>query len=177
MSLFELFFFFFRISSVTFGGGVAILGMVQLEEEKRKNIDQEKFTNMISLAASMPGSLAVSISWLMGKHHKGVIGGLVAVLGTILPPFLIVLFASPFILKYSDVPQVQGFFRGVLAATAAIITIVVFSNVKETLTSKLWNFVPYMLIIILIGLFQLHPLLAMALVFIFQLIKEKTVSE
>lgn len=175
MTLFELFFFFFRISSVTFGGGIIILGMVQLEEEKRKDIDPEEFADMINLAASMPGSLAVSISWLIGRHYKGAVGGFFAVLGTILPPFLMVLFLSPFVLKYSHVPQVQGFFRGVLAATGAIITVVVYKNVRKTLSSKCWNFVPFLLIIILIAGLQLHPLLAMALVFTLQLVKEKVI--
>ena len=70
MSLWELFVFFFRISAVTFGGGIVILGMVQLEQEKRGDIDPEVFADMVSLAASMPGPIAVSISWLMGRHYK-----------------------------------------------------------------------------------------------------------
>ena len=109
MSLLELFVFFFRISAVTFGGGIVILGMVQLEEEKRRDIDPEVFADMVSLAASMPGPIAVSISWLMGRHYRGLIGSFVAVAGAILPPFLIILFLSPFIIKYSDVPAVKGF--------------------------------------------------------------------
>ena len=176
MSLFELFFFFFRISTITFGGGIVILGMVQLEEKKRKNIDPEEFADMVSLAASMPGSISASISWLMGKHYRGIPGGIVAVLGAILPPFVMVLLICPFVLKYSEYPYVQGFFKGVLAGTGAIITVVVFNNVKKTLTSQLWNFIPYILIILLMAVFSLHPLLAMGIVMTLQFVRERMIS-
>lgn len=161
MSLRELFIFFFRISAVTFGGGLVILGMVQLEEEKRSDIPKEDFADMVSLAASMPGPIAVSIAWLMGRWYRGLAGSLVAVLGAILPPFLIILLLSPFILKYSDLPAVQGFFRGILAGTSAIIVLVVLDNVKSALFGKWWNLVPYLLIIGLIGGLHVHPLAAM----------------
>lgn len=173
MSLLELFVFFFRISAVTFGGGIVILGMVQLEEEKRRDIDPEVFADMVSLAASMPGPIAVSISWLMGRHYLGLIGSFVAVAGAILPPFLIILFLSPFIIKYSDVPAVKGFFRGVLAGTSAIIILVIIDNVKNALLGKWWNLIPYLLVISLIGVLNLHPLLVMAAVIAIQFIHKK----
>ena len=162
MSLWELFVFFFRISAVTFGGGIVILGMVQLEQEKRGDIDPEVFADMVSLAASMPGPIAVSISWLMGRHYKGLAGSLAAAGGAVLPPFLIILFLSPLIIKYSDVPAVMGFFRGVLAGTSAIILLVIIDNVKGALWGKWWNLVPYLLVISTIGVFHVHPFAAMA---------------
>ncbi|MEG1603251.1 MAG: chromate transporter [Cloacibacillus sp.] len=176
MSLTQLFFFFFRISAVTFGGGIVILGMVQLEEEKRGDIDPEVFADMVSLAASMPGPIAVSIAWLMGRHYKGLSGSLAAVAGAVLPPFLIILFLSPFIIKYSDLPAVRGFFHGVLAGTSAIIVLVIFDNVKSALLGKWWNLVPFLLVISLIGVLHIHPLFAMAGVIALQFAHERFVS-
>lgn len=173
MTLTELFLFFFRISAVTFGGGIVILGMVQLEQEKRGDIDPEEFADMVSLAASMPGPIAVSISWLLGRHYKGLAGSVTAVLGAILPPFMIVLLLSPIILKYSGVPAVQGFFRGVLAGTGAIISTVVFDNVKTTLSAGWWNLVPFALVVAMIGVFKIHPLIAMSLVIAVQILRER----
>ena len=177
MTLFELFFFFFRISIITFGGGLVILSMVQMEEEKRKNINPEEFADMVSLAAFMPGSITASISWLIGKHYRGILGGFVSVLGAILPPFLIVLLLSPFVLKYSECSYVQGFFRGVLTGTGAIIVVVVFNNVKNTLSSQWWNVVPYLLTIALIWKFSMHPLFAMAIVLSVQFAKDRMISK
>ena len=111
MNLLQLFFFFFRISAVTFGGGIAILGMVKLGLAERKDITELEFSDMLSLAASVPGPLAVSMAWLLGKHYRGIKGSIAAVAGAVIPPFLIVLFLSPIILRYSGTPQVQGFFK------------------------------------------------------------------
>jgi chromate transporter len=177
MSIFEIFIFFCRISAVTFGGGVVILGMVQLEAEKRGDIPADELADMVSLAASMPGPMAVSISWLFGRRYHGAVGGLAGVLGAILPPFLTVLILTPIILKYSKVPQVEGFFRGVLAGTSAIITVVVVKNVKNALSSGWWNLVPFAVIIAMIGIFKIHPLIAIMLVIVLQLLREKAVSK
>ena len=173
MSLSELFIFFFRISSVTFGGGIVILGMVQLEEEKRKDIDPEVFADMVSLAASMPGPIAVSIAWIMGRYYKGLAGSIVAVAGAVLPPFAVILCLSPLILKYSGLPAVQGFFHGILAGTSAIIALVIFDNVKSAVFGKWWILVPYLLIIALIGVLHLQPLCAFAAVIAVQYLREK----
>lgn len=176
MSLFELFIFFFRISAVTFGGGIVILGMVQLEEEKRKDIDPDEFADMISLAASMPGPIAVSISWLMGNHYKGFAGSVAAVLGAVLPPFLVILFLSPFILKYSDIPAVKGFFRGVLAGTSAIIAKVIFDHIKTTMSLKLCDVVPFVIVIIMMGVFSVHPLISMSAAVAVQILLKKAAA-
>lgn len=173
MSLWELFYFFFRISAVTFGGGIVILGMVKLEVEKRQDINRYELDDIVTLAASMPGPIAVSISWLYGRREHGLLGSIVAVAGAILPPFLIVLFLSPFILKYSAVPVVSGFFKGVLCGTCAIIVTVIVDNVRGTLSSNLWNIVPLAAIIAMIGVFEIHPLAAMVLAMALQVAKEK----
>ena len=126
MSLLELFLFFFKISAVTFGGGIVILGMVQLEEEKRRDIAPEVFADMVSLAASMPGPIAVSIAWLAG--------------------------------------------------TSAIIVLVIIDNVKNALLGKWWNLVPYLMVISLIGVFDLHPLLIMVVVIAMQFVHERVTA-
>ena len=175
MTLIELFLFFFKISSVTFGGGIVILGIVQLEVEKRGGIGEEKFADMVSLAASMPGPITVSISWLLGRHYHGLKGSLAAAAGSVLPPFIIVLLLSPLILKYSALPLVQGFFRGVLAGTGAIIASVIFENVKGTLKRSRWNLIPIIAVISMIGIFHLHPLFSMFFILVLQFAGERLV--
>ena len=177
MTTLQLFLFFFRISAVTFGGGLVILGMVRLEIDKRQDISECEYCDMVSLAASVPGPLAVSIAWLMGKHYRGIKGSVSAVAGAILPPFIIILLLSPVLLKYSDVPVVQGFFKGVLAGTGAIITIVVFENARATLCSGWWNLLPFLLVIAMIGILGLHPLLSMLVAFAVQMLRERMVRK
>ena len=176
MGIFEIFLFFCRISAVTFGGGIVILGMVQLEAEKRGDIPADELADMVSLAASMPGPMAVSISWLFGRRYHGVAGAVAGVLGAITPPFLTVLILTPIILKYSDVPQVRGFFHGVLAGTSAIITVVVVKNVKTALSAGWWNVVPFALVIAMIGVFKIHPLITILVVIALQFLRERAMS-
>lgn len=149
------------------------MGMVKLEVEKRQSMDQDELDDMVSLAASMPGPIAVSISWLFGRKQHGLLGSIVSVIGAILPPFMIVLLLSPFILEYSQVPAVQGFFKGVLCGTSAIIVTVIFDNVRGTLASTLWNIVPFAAIIAMIGVFNIHPFTAMALTMALQVVRER----
>lgn len=175
MTTLQLFLFFFRISAVTFGGGIVILGMVQLEIDKRDDISQCEYSDMVSLAASVPGPLAVSIAWLLGKHFGGIKGSISAVVGAVLPPFIIILLLSPIILKYSDVPSVQGFFKGILAGTGAIITMVVFENVRATLSCGWWNLLPFLIVVALIGVFGLHPLLSMFVAFTVHVMRERMI--
>lgn len=177
MSLWQLFYFFFRISAVTFGGGIVILGMVKLKVEKRRDMSREELDDMVSLAASMPGPLAVSVSWLYGQREHGLTGSIAAVAGAVMPPFLIVLFLSPFILKYSGIPAVSGFFKGVLCGTCAIIVTVIFDNVRSTVAASLWNIVPFAAVIAMIGVLEIHPFLAMLLAMGLQIVREKAVSK
>ena len=100
MTILQLFLFFFRISAVTFGGGIVIMGMVKLGISKRQDISDAEFSDMVSLAASVPGPLAVSVAWLLGRHYRGIKGSIAAVAGAVLPPFVIILILSPIILKY-----------------------------------------------------------------------------
>lgn len=175
MTLWQLFMLFFRVSAVTFGGGIVILAMVKLEVAKRKDISQDELEDMVSLAGSVPGPIAVSISWLFGRRQRGLAGAITAVTGAILPPFLIVLFLSPFILKYSGVPAVQGFFKGVLCGTSALIAITIFGHVRGTLAAGLWNLAPYAAIIILIGVFRVHPFAALLAAMALQIVRERVI--
>lgn len=173
MTILQLFLFFFRISLVTFGGGIVIMGMAKLKIADRQDISDEEFSDMVSLAASVPGPMAVSFAWLLGSYYKGLKGSLAAVLGAVLPPFLIILILSPIIIKYSGTQEVQGFFKGVLAGTGSIITMVVFDNVRSTLSCGWWNIVPFVIVIALIGVFGINPLLSMLAAFLVQLIRER----
>ena len=176
LSLRYLFTYLFKLSGLTFGGGVVILGILENELPKRNDITAEEFSDMVALATSMPGPIAVSISWLIGKYYRGIIGGIVAVLGAVMPPFLIILFLTPFIVKYADLPAVHGFLGGILAATGAMITVTVVGNVKSALSANIRNLIPYLVIIIMIGFLKINPLIAILTALALQYALEKTVK-
>ena len=160
MTLKQLFWIFFKISATAFGGGIAVIGVTKQEMAVHGNLSEEELANFISLATAMPGPLAVSIAYLIGRHYHQTLGATVAILGAALPPFLLLILISPFILDYIYDPAVLGFFRGVLAGVAVLISIVVVQDAKDTLKRGRIDTVIYFFVLVLIGGARLHPLIA-----------------
>ena len=170
MTLKKLFWIFFKISATTFGGGIAVIGVIKHEMEEQGEISENELMDLIGLATAMPGPLAASIAYLLGKHYHQTRGAAVAVLGAILPPFLTLLFLSPFILDHMQDPVVLGFFRGVLAGVAALVSTVVVLDVKDTLKNGRLNTITYLFVLALIGGVHLHPLIAITAGILLQLL-------
>ena len=121
---FQLFFTFFKIGLFTFGGGWAMISIIQREiVDKHCWIPAEEFLDLLSVAQAMPGILAVNISSVVGDHLRGLKGSVVAALGTILPSFLIILFIAVFltpdVIKNNAV--VSAIFKGIRPAVVALI--------------------------------------------------------
>lgn len=131
---FQLFSTFFKIGSFTFGGGWAMISIIQREVvEKHHWIKQEEFLNLLAIAQSMPGILAVNISTVIGDRLKGVKGSLAAALGTILPSFIIILmiaiFLTPDAIKNN--PTLTAIFKGIRPAVVALIIAPVITTAKS----------------------------------------------
>lgn len=131
---FQLFSTFFKIGSFTFGGGWAMISIIQREVvEKHHWIKQEEFLDLLAIAQSMPGILAVNISTVIGDRLKGVKGSLAAALGTILPSFIIILmiaiFLTPDAIKSN--PTLTAIFKGIRPAVVALIIAPVITTAKS----------------------------------------------
>ncbi len=163
MNPFELFMMFLKISSVTFGGGIAILAMARTELRKRA-FPEEEMADLAALATAMPGPIATSTAWLVGRRYAGFRGAAAAVTGVVLPPFVAILALAGWVLRHQDSTALTSFFRGVLCAVAALIAMLVWQEIRRTLIGKgRWvNWIPYALVVGLILAFGLHPLAAMA---------------
>ena len=130
----QLFLTFCKIGAFTFGGGWAMISIIQREiVEKHKWIDLENFLDLLAVAQSMPGILAVNISVVVGDHLKGVKGSICAAIGTILPSFLMILaiaiFLTPEIIKNNAV--VSRIFKGIRPAVVALIVAPVLTTAKS----------------------------------------------
>ncbi|WP_024821964.1 chromate transporter [Aminobacterium mobile] len=162
MTPWQLFKMFFKISSVTFGGGVVILGMAETEIRKRGDMDEKTLLDIVSLSAAMPGPIAVSSSFLIGKHYCGISGAVMAILGVLVPPFTVILLLSNFVLAHQHSPALKAFFLGVICAVAALIFNVVARQLKNIIFPDIVNLLPYALVILLITYLHVHPLFAIA---------------
>ncbi|SFN63554.1 chromate transporter [Proteiniclasticum ruminis] len=127
----------FMLSAFTFGGGYVIVPLMRKKfVEKLKWIDDEEMLNMISIAQSSPGALAVNTSVILGYKLKGIKGALVTVLGTILPPLLLLSLISLFYASFRDNALVSSVLSTMQAGVAAIILHVVYTMTRSILTSK-----------------------------------------
>ena len=96
MIYFELFYVFFLIGLFTFGGGYAMIPMIQTEIVGRGWINDSTLTNFIAISEATPGPFAINIATFVGSHTGGIFGSICATLGVILPSFKFNLFLIAF---------------------------------------------------------------------------------
>ena len=140
---FQLFYTYLKIGTFTLGGGYAMLPLIQREVVDRKGwIDEEEFLNMIALAQAAPGLIAVNsaifIGWRVGGW-KGVCG---AVLGAVLPSFLIILAIATVFREWKELPTVEAAFKGIRPAVVALIAAPLFKLAKSAKISWLTSLIP-----------------------------------
>ena len=139
-SLWSLFISFFKIGSFTFGGGWAMISIIEREiVDKHHWIRREEFLDLLALAQSLPGILAVNIAVAVGDKTKQGRGAVVSACGTILPSSLIILaiaiFLSPESIKNNHI--LSAIFMGIRPAVVALIIAPVITSAKAaSLTLK-----------------------------------------
>ncbi len=131
--LLRLFLTFMKIGAFTFGGGWAMISIIQREVvDKHGWISKEEFLDLLAVAQSLPGILAVNISVSVGDRLRGLRGSVVAALGSILPSFLIILciaiFLTPDIITHN--PVISAIFKGIRPAVVALIVAPVITSAK-----------------------------------------------
>lgn len=120
----KLFSCFAKIGAFTIGGGYAMIPIIEKEVvEKRKWINADDFTDVIAISQSAPGLLAVNISIFIGYRIKGVVGSLVASIGCIIAPFLIMLLIASVFTDFKENPIVERIFQGIRPVVVAVILV------------------------------------------------------
>jgi len=131
--LWRLFSSFFKIGGFTFGGGWAMISIIEREiVDKYHWIERDDFLDLLAIAQSLPGILAVNIATAVGDKLRGTKGSVIASIGTILPSFLIILaiaiFLTPDIIKNNRV--ISSVFMGIRPAVVALIIAPVLTSAK-----------------------------------------------
>ena len=136
-TLFVLFISFIRIGAFTWGGGYAMVPLIQRElVQKKELMTDDDFINVLSIAQSFPGAIAINTAGLVGIRLAGIPGLLVAILGSVLPSFLIIIMAATFLFHFGDLVLVQRFFRGATPAIVALIATGILSIAKNSLKRR-----------------------------------------
>ena len=150
----EAFGIFFKIGAFTIGGGYAMVPLIENEIVTKRNwISKDDFIDLLAIAQSAPGILAVNISIFIGYKLRGIRGSLVTALGTVLPSFVIILAIAMFFHNFKDNPIVERIFKGIRPAVVALIAAPTFSMAKSAKVNRytLWIPVISALLIWLLG--------------------------
>lgn len=122
MLYWQLFYTFLKIGTFTLGGGYAMIPLIQAEVvDRRRWIDEQEFLNMLALAQSAPGIIAVNTAIFIGYSIKGWRGLICTLLGAVLPSFCIILLIATVFTRFKDSPQVEAVMKGVRPAVVALI--------------------------------------------------------
>ena len=132
--LLRLFLAFAKIGGFTFGGGYAMLPILQREiVDKRQWSTQEELMDYFAIGQCTPGIIAVNTATFIGYKRKGVFGGIFATLGVVAPSVVIITVIAAFIRNFQHIEMVQWAFEGIRAAVVALILSAVIKLGKTSL--------------------------------------------
>lgn len=150
----ELYFAFVKIGAFTFGGGLAMMPIMQRELiEKRGWVSEEELIDYFAIGQSTPGIIAVNVATFVGYKKLGWLGGIIGTLGVVTPSWVIIMLLAGAISSVDKYPLAQRALRGINVAVAALLTSVIVKFTKKTI-NNFWN--------------ALFMLLAFALIYFFK---------
>lgn len=119
---FSLFKTFFKIGAFTFGGGYAMIPLIEEEIVDKKGwIAKEDILDLFAIAQSIPGAIAINTATLVGYKKAGKRGGICATLGVILPSFIIISIIAAFFSQFAHLSVVHSIFMGINGAVVLLI--------------------------------------------------------
>lgn len=130
----DLFLTFARVGVCTFGGGYAMLPILQREVVEKKGwATEEELTDYFAIGQCTPGVIAVNTGTFIGQKLKGVSGGILATLGVVFPSLIIIMILAAFIQNFAHLPVVIHAFAGVRACVCALILSSIIKLAKKSL--------------------------------------------
>lgn len=174
----ELFWSFFKIGGMTFGGGLTMLPMLEHElVQKKQWVSEEELLDCYAIGQCTPGIIAVNTATFVGYKKNKISGGIFATLGMIFPSIMIITIIAMFLKNFMDNIWFQHALQGVRGVVCALLCNTVINLCKKSLKNHFTELV--FLAVLLLGFFTKIPtiilvLLAAAAGIIADLIKEKT---
>ncbi len=117
----QLFWTFFKIGAFTFGGGYAMLPLIQIEVANHGWMSAEELVNFVAISESTPGPFAINAATYVGYNLDGVFGSFCATLGVVLPSFIVILMIAKFFSAFQDNFVVKGVMSGLKPAVIGLI--------------------------------------------------------
>lgn len=133
----DLFFTFARIGGLTFGGGYAMLPILQKEVvEQRGWTTEEELMDYYAIGQCTPGIIAVNTATFIGQQTAGMAGGIIATLGVVFPSLIIISLIAAFLQNFAELPLVQNAFAGIRVCVCVLIYNAVVKLWKKSVVDK-----------------------------------------
>jgi len=130
----ELFWVFFRIGAVTFGGGLAMLPILERDlVKKRAWLTSEQLIDYFAIGQSTPGIIAVNVATFVGFNRKKIPGSIVTTVGIVMPSLIIITLLAMFLNNFADIVWVQKALRGINVVVAVLLLSAVVRLAKKTI--------------------------------------------
>ena len=130
--LFDLFITFVKIGLFTFGGGYAMLSVIEDNcVEKKKWISHDDMMNLTVIAESTPGPIVINCATFIGYRQAGVLGSIAATIGIVLPSFVVIFIISAFLDNFLEIEVVKNAFRGIKCAVGILIISAAVNMIKK----------------------------------------------
>ena len=169
MIYFELFYVFFLVGLFTFGGGYAMISILEGEIVSRGWLDKSTFYNVVSISESTPGPIAVNMATFVGNMEGGILGSIVATIGIVLPSFIIILLIATILSKIIENHIVKAILDGFKAVVVGLIFATAFSFLYNNLFLSVEPIsIDYIALIVFIALVLIGS--------IYKILKKKTIS-
>ena len=153
---FELYFAFVKIGAFTFGGGLAMMPIMQRELiEKRGWITDDELIDYFAIGQSTPGIIAVNVATFVGYKRLGWPGGIIGTLGVVTPSWVIIMILAGAISSIDKYPLAQKALKGINVAVAALLTSVIVKFSKKNI-KNIWNALFMLLAFVLIYFFKVQ---------------------
>ena len=166
ISLARIFAVFAKIGAFTIGGGYMMVPAIQNEMSRRGWISDEELPDIVAIAQGAPGLLTVNMAIFAGYKLRGVKGSIVATLGSITPPFLIILVIAMLATNLQDSPVVQRILQGVRPVSVAIIAAYTV-KLSKTNCRNWWQWAIAVVTLLLVTLLKVSPIYILLTLIIF----------
>lgn len=154
-----LFWTFCRIGGLTFGGGYAMLPMLEKEVvERHQWITQEQLLDYFAIGQCTPGIIAVNTATFIGYNRRGVLGAVIATLGVVFPSFIIISLISAVLNNFAHIAMVQHAFSGIRVAVCGLILQAVIKLLKSSVKNAM-GWILLAVTFLAVVLFDLSPVI------------------
>lgn len=157
VSLLKLFAVFAKIGAFTIGGGYAMIPLIQDEMTRRGWLSDDELPDIIALAQSAPGVLAVNVSIFAGYRLRGLKGSIVATIGTVLPSFVAILLIAMFMSNFQDNPVVQRIFNGIRPVVVSLIAVPMINMARKN-NKTWWAWAITLVTLLLVAFLKVSPI-------------------